>query len=106
MPLELDGADSCAESWDRMIKPAGGCAPEPSRSAIAPRSFSIAASVLGLATPMTIDSLPSAKRILSETAPRLAGSSEISSSLTDCGDETPNVLAPAREALGEASALA
>lgn len=49
------------------------------------RSLSIACRVDGLAAPMTTVSLPFASRILMETAPRSAGSSAITSSLTICG---------------------
>jgi hypothetical protein len=65
-----------------MTKFSIGCSVDPSRAAIAPRSFSIAARVLELETPMTTDSLPFASRIFTDTAPRLAGSSDISSSFT------------------------
>ena len=52
---------------------------------IASRSFSIAASVVPLLTLMTTESFPLASRSFSDTAPRSAGSSAISSSLTARG---------------------
>lgn len=71
---------------------------------IASRSLSIAASVLELETPMTIDSLPFASRIFTERAPRLAGSSDISSSFTAWGAGALGVGADGE--LGEVSELA
>lgn len=71
---------------------------------IASRWLSIAESVLELETPMTIDSLPFASRIFTERAPRLAGSSDISSSFTAWGAGVIGVGADV--GLGEVSELA
>jgi hypothetical protein len=86
LPPELFWAKSCeasfGASWDLMTRLSSGCWVDPRRAEIASRSFSIAERVLELETAMTTESLPFAKRILTDTAPRLAGSSEISNSFT------------------------
>jgi hypothetical protein len=61
---------------------------------MASRSLSIASRVEARAAPMTTVNLPFASRILIETAPSSAGSSAISSSLTDCGAVYADVCGP------------